>query len=222
MTVKRKIIHFIVLALLTLFLILYSNSSVEEELCAPFKKAGVDQTLIAQMQKAAEDGYLYRIKDDSSKMGFCIKSLIGKVIGNFEKFQGGIALEGENIQALVSMNMGSLTTDALFIEDLLKSDSFFDAERYPELIFVSSEFHWLSETRAVLKGDMTLHGITKPVAFYIEITELDGDLGDAETILVKATTTIQRSEFGMHALSNMVDDRVCLCMSVEAKRYVSI
>lgn len=220
MAIQNKIIHFS-MVLLFLFLSLHSAYAGENDLCAPFKNAKIDQSLIAQMLKAAEDGYLYRIKTNSSKMGFCVESPIGMVTGNFQKFQGGIALKEPGNQTLVRIDVNSLESNVQFIESLLKSDKFFNAENFPELVFISSDFEWLSDTRAVLKGELSMHGITKVVAFYVEITEIDGDLGDSDTILVKATTTVQRSEFGMDTLSSMVSDRVSLCMSIEAERYSS-
>ena len=44
----------------------------DDQICAPFEDSHVDKNLLASMLKAAEDGHLYRIKPDSSKMGFCI------------------------------------------------------------------------------------------------------------------------------------------------------
>ena len=207
--------------LLSLFLFMPSAYAGDTNLCRPFKNAEIDQSLIATMLEAAKDGYLYQIKDNSSKMGFCVESSIGVVKGSFQNFQGGIALKDEETQAMLSIDVDSLETNALFIKNLLKSDEFFNVKDFPELVFVSSGFEWLSDTRAVLKGELSMHGITKPIAFYVEITEIDGDLSDSNSILVKATTTVQRSEFGMNALSSMVSDKVNLCMSVEAERYVA-
>jgi len=221
MTIKSKFIN-ISMLVLSSFLSMHAVHAVEADLCIPFKNAKIDQSLITTMLDAAENGYLYRINSDSSKMGFCVESFIGKVTGDFQKFEGGFALNSANNQTLVSINANSLESDNGFIEDLLKSDSFFNVEKYPELIFVSTGFEWLSETRAVLKGNLTMRGITKAVAFYVEITEAETDLGDSDSIIVKATTTVQRSEFGMYSLTSMVSDRVSLCMSVEAQRYRSI
>ena len=220
MAIQNKIIHFS-LALLFSFFSMHSAYAGESELCAPFKNAKVDQSMIAQMLEAAEDGYLYRIKTNSSKMGFCVESPLGMVTGNFQKFQGGIALKEPSNQTLVRIDVNSLESNVQFIENLLKSDKFFNAENFPELVFISSDFEWLSDTRAVLKGELSMHGVTKAVAFYVEITEIDGELGDSDSILVKATTTVQRSEFGMDTLSSVVSDKVNLCMSIEAERYRS-
>jgi polyisoprenoid-binding protein YceI len=221
MFIQNKIIRMSTV-ILSLFLFIAPASAGNADLCTPFKDTKIDQSMIESMLKAAEDGYLYQINDNSSKMGFCVESSIGVVKGNFKNFKGGIALKGNEAKTLVSIDVDSLETNRGFIKSILKGDNFFNVDVFPELIFVSSSFEWMTETRGVLKGELTMHGITKPVAFYVEITEVDGDLGDSNTILVKATTTVQRSEFDMFALSSMVSNKVNLCMSVEAKRYIAL
>ena len=220
-TMQSKIIQ-LGTALLSLFLFMQSAHAGNTELCKPFENAEIDQSLIATMLKAANDGQLYQVKAKSSKMGFCVDSSIGVVKGNFENFQGGIALKDEDTQALLFIDVDSLETNALFIKNLLKSDEFFNVKNFPELVFISSAFEWISDTRAVLKGELSMHGITKLIAFYVEITEVDGDLSDSNSIIIKATTTVQRSEFGMQSLSSMVSDKVNLCMTVEAERYTAL
>ena len=195
--------------------------SAEGGLCAPFEGAEIDHSLITKMLSAAEDGYLYRINTKSSKMGFCVQSPIGLIKGDFKDFNGGMALDGKDNQTIVSARVSSLETGSALIEKMIKSKKFFDVKKYPELLFVSTDFEWISSNRAVMKGDLSMHGVTKPVAFYVEIIELDGELSDSDAIMIKATTTVQRSEFGMETLSSMVSDRVNLCMSVEAERYVA-
>jgi len=218
----RKNIRLLTLFLSLLVIAQSAYAADNEELCSPFRNAEIDQSLIATMLKAAKDGHLYQVKANSSKMGFCVESSIGVVEGEFQNFKGGIALKGDDTLAMLTIDVDSLETDASFIKNMLKGDGFFNVENYPEVVFVSSGFEWISNTRAVLKGKLSMHGITKPVAFYVEITEIAGDLGDSNRILVKATTTVQRSEFGMKALSSMVNDKVNLCMSVEAERYAAL
>jgi polyisoprenoid-binding protein YceI len=207
---------------LLLFFLFMSPAIADEELCTPFKNAEVDHSLIATMLNAAKDGNLYKVKANTSKMGFCVESSIGVVRGHFKNFKGGIALKDEDTLAMLSIDVDSLETDTSFIEGLLKSDGFFNVEHYPEVVFVSTDFEWISNTRAVLKGELSMHGVTRPVGFYVEITEIDGDLTDSNSIIVKATTTVQRSEFGMNSLPSMVNDKVNLCMSVEAERYAAL
>lgn len=220
-TAKAVIINRVKAVLLGLMLgVSVSAYAKDEKLCAPFKDAKIDQNILTMMLKAAKDGDLYRIKPGSSKMGFCVNSPLGKVEAEFRQFNGGLALKGVNQQgrALVSIAVDSLETDSGIIESMLKSESFFDSEQYPNIIFVSTDFEWITDEKAVLKGDLTMHGVTKPVAFYVDLQKVKTEQGE-DVLTVKATTTIQRSEFGMYTLSSMVDDRVSLCMTIDAYRY---
>jgi len=222
MTIYTKTIKAALLGLILSVSVSVPLYADDDDLCAPFKEAQVDENMLATMLKAAKDGHLYRIKPGSSKVGFCINSPLGKVEAEFLNFRGGLALQDTSQQgtALVSIEVDSLETDSALIEAMLKSESFFDTEQYPEIIFVSNGVEWISETKAVLKGELTMHGITKDVAFYLDMNKQKNAEGE-DILNVKATTTIQRSEFGMYTLSPMVDDRVSLCMSIDAYKYKS-
>ena len=197
-----------------------------EEPCAPFVNANVDQFRVAAMRAAAKGGHLYRIQPGTSRVGFCVKSQIALVKAEFKDFQGGLTLwpnhRSNKEQAMVLVQTASLDTGGSMIESLLKSERFFDVENFPEILFVSTGFTWTGDTTGILKGDLTLHGVTRAVAFNVTLLPVTGkgDKGkNAEKVLVKAGTTIHRSDFGMDTLSRVVDDDVELCMSVEAVRY---
>jgi len=195
----------------------------ESDVCAAFKDSKVDQTVLETMLKAAEVGRLYRIDASSSKVGFCVNSQFKRVEGNFREFQGGMALSKEGAgkaQTLVMIQAASLDTDGALIESLIKSERFFDVENYPKILFVSTGFEWTSSTTARLMGNLTLHGVTKPVVFNVTLTDIkDKSAGEGEQIMVKATTKVSRTEFGMDTLSALVDDNVQLCMSVKARKF---
>ena len=208
-----------------LMAVLSAAAFAETEVCAPFKDGVVDETIVSKMLAAADGGHLYRIKPSSSKVGFCVDSPIGLIEGEFTDFSGGLTFLRENLsgdqQALVKVNTGSLETRGPFIKSMLKGKKFFDVENYPEMLFVSTGFKWVSKTEAILLGELTLHGITKAVGFHVKLIEQATDDGNQQRILVKATTLIRRSEFGLTALSPMVSDSVNLCMSVDAVRHRS-
>jgi len=210
--------------------IVSASAIAEEDVCAPFKDGVVDGSVVSKMLSAANDGHLYRINPASSKIGFCIDSPVGLIEGEFKDFTGGLTFLQENAstdeQALVMVNTASLETGGSFIEGLLKGRKFFDVENYPEILFVSTGFKWVSETEAVLMGDLTMHGVTKAVGFHVVLIEQPGDdepgsLEQEQRILVRATTRILRSEFGLTALSPMVGNSVSLCMSVDAVKYIA-
>ena len=62
--------------------------------------------------------------------------------------------------------------------------------------------------------------ITKPVIFNVKVTTVDDEpIDHARRVLVKATTSINRADFGMDELTTVVEGNVQLCMSVEALKY---
>ena len=201
------------------------SAIAEIDVCAPFQDGVVDETVVSSMLDAADDGHLYRIEPASSKIGFCVESPVGLVEGEFKDFKGGLTFFKQNVDkgehALVRVNTESLDTDGALIKKMLKGKKFFDVKNFPDILFVSTGFKWVSDTEAVLLGKLTLHGVTKDVCFHVELIEEPGDNLSEQRIVIKATTLIHRSEFGLTALSPMVSDSVNLCMSVDAVKYRS-
>jgi polyisoprenoid-binding protein YceI len=195
----------------------------DNDVCSPFRDGKVNSSLLATMLTAAHDGHLYRIQQESSQVGFCVDSKLSRIKGSFREFQGGMALDpgdNDNGQTMVMIQANSLETEGAIVENMVKGEGFFDVEHYPEVLFVSTGFQWTGADTAVLKGNLTLRGITKPVIFNVTLTSLDNkQIDKAQRILVKATTSIDRTDFGMEKLTTLVDGSVKLCMSVEALKY---
>ena len=208
-----------------LLISLFSAASMAEtDVCAPFKDGAVDAAIVSRMLAAADDGHLYRIDPASSKVGFCVESPVGLIEGEFKDFSGGLTFLQEAVsdeQALVKVRTASLETEGMLIKRMLKGKNFFDVGNYPEILFVSTAFQWVSDTEAVLLGKLTMHGVTRDVGFHVVLVQEPAGGGAQQRIRVKATTLIRRSEFGLSALYPMVSDSVNLCMSVDAVKYVS-
>jgi polyisoprenoid-binding protein YceI len=211
------------LALAALLLALLPGIAGGTQPCAPFRDGKVDPAVLDFMLTAADDGRLYRIETDNSEFGFSVTSSLREVKGQFLQVQGGMAVDTlgiEQDQVLVAIRTASLDTNCDFIEGMLRGVSFFDVEHYPEILFVSTRFEWVTQTRALLVGDLTLHGVTRPVTFDVQLTNVFGDYADnPDTILVRATSSIRRSDFGMKAIPSVVDDEVRLDMKVQARKY---
>lgn len=221
MSTKRLLANFLLALILPLTAI--PGQAAENDLCAHFKGGKVDQSVLETMLEAAALGQLYRMDASSSKVGFCVNSQFRRIEANFEEFEGGMTLSKDgagNAQTLMAVNAASLDTDGALTESMIKSSSFFDVEKYPEILFVSTGFEWTSSTSGLLMGNLTLHGITKPVTFDVTLKEMNDTSTDAGArILLKATTRISRAQFGMDRLPSVVDDDVQLCMSVEASKF---
>lgn len=209
----------------------HAADSNEGDLCSPFMDGKVEPSLIAKMLDAAQDGNLYRIDDDTSRVGFCVSSKFNEVKGDFHDVRGGLTLSTTTAtsgdgQALLVINTASLDTKGSMIENLIKSERFFDVEKYPEILFVSRGFEWTGQDTATIVGDLTVHGVTRAVVFDVTLTSVKDTSGLekisgklSNRMLVKATTTIHRSQFGMDNMSKLVSDSVDLCMSVEVQRH---
>jgi polyisoprenoid-binding protein YceI len=205
---------------------LASANAGETDVCSPFMNGKVDETLVASMLEAAEGGYLYRIKQDTSQVGFCVSSGWTTVKGEFHDFSGGLALvpdhslDASEQQAMVIIRTASLDTRSRVVEGLIRGESFFDVDRYPEILFVSHGFEWTGRDTAKILGDLTVRGVTRPVVFNVTLIPIEqAGNSTVERMKVKATTRIQRTDFGMDSMPGLVSDTVDLCMSVEAIRY---
>lgn len=227
MDISMILTRFLVVLLTTGWMSLAAAVEPEEtDICSPFRDGKVDASLVATMLDAAHNGYLYRIKQDTSRIGFCVSSGWTQVKGQFQNFSGGLALvpddrftTGEE-QAMVMIDTASLDTRSGVVESLIKGEGFFDVDHHPEILFVSHGFVWTGSENAQIIGDLTVRGITRQVIFDVTLTPIE-EVGNStvERMLVKARTTIHRSDFGMDGLPGLVSDTVTLCMSVEAVRY---
>lgn len=193
------------------------------ESCSLFENGKIEKSVLATLLNAAKNGHMYRVQTSTSEIRFCVDSKIKNVEGSFKDVQGGIALDhklANSEQAVIVINTKSLETGSSLVRNVIKGEDFFDVEKYPEILFVSTGVEWTSPTKAVLKGKLTLHGVTKPVHFDVELTDVGGKPAqNEENIMVRATTTINRSDYGMGNFSGMVNETVKLCMSVKAKKY---
>lgn len=194
------------------------------KLCAPFKNSEVDQTVVAMLLDAAEKGGLYRIESSTSNLAFGVNSVIGHIEARFTDFQGGISLKEKTPikqgPALVRIGTDSLKTDGFLVRQLLKGNQFFNVEKYPAVYFVSKNLRWVSPHEGILEGELTLRGITRQVSFHVDLANADvTSIENADIIKMKATTTIQRSDYGMDAFPSLADNTVDLSIQVSASRY---
>lgn len=201
------------------------HADAREQLPSPLH-GRVGHSALAAMLDATSTGNFYQIQPANSEVRFSVDSIAGEAKGNFAHFKGVIALQPDavnNGQAVFVLKSGSISTANIAIDKVVKSKSYLDAARFPEILFISSGFVWQSETTGLLKGKLTLHGVSKNVAFNAELSDPRGNkIGGSETILVKIDTSISRSRFGMKLMSSVVSDAVRLSMTIRAKRVSGI
>jgi polyisoprenoid-binding protein YceI len=97
--------------------------------------------------------------------------------------------------------------------------TFFDAGKIAQATFASTAVEKLDDKRMRVRGDLTIHGITKPVEFEATFNALKRHpLNFKRTAGFSAVLEVSRKEFGMGAWASVIDDRVEILVELEATR----
>lgn len=137
-----------------------------------------------------------------SEVGFKVKHMMfTNVSGKFDTFEAKAVTEGEqfdNAQVSFSADAASVNTGNADRDKHLVSGDFFDAEQFPKLEFQSTSFQKKGADNYEMKGDLTLHGVTKNVTLDVEY----GGTGKDPWGNLKAGFTISgkfnRKDFGLN------------------------
>jgi polyisoprenoid-binding protein YceI len=142
----------------------------------------------------------YKIDAAHSDILFKVKHLmITTVTGHFTSFDGTLTAEKEDFTDAAiefTADINSIDTRDEQRNGHLKSDDFFNAEKFPQLKFVSTSFA-KSGDAYVLKGDLTIRDITKPVELKAEYSGLVVDPWGQTKIGFEAEGKVKRKEFGL-------------------------
>jgi polyisoprenoid-binding protein YceI len=141
--------------------------------------------------------------------------------GRFGGTKGTITLDLEKKAgaADIAIDVNSVVTGVAKLDEHLKSKDFFEADKYPTITFKSSKFTFEGDKLAKVAGDLTIHGVTKPVA--LKVTSFvckEHPVKKTPACGADATTVIKRSEFGVGAYVPAVGDEVTLRIQVEAQK----
>lgn len=152
-----------------------------------------------------------------SKLGFTITHLgIADVPGHFDKFNVTVkSTKADFSDAVVEMSVdvNSINTRIAPRDKHLRSADFFDVEKFPTMTFKSNSIKKVAENKYELSGDLTMHGITKPVTVNMwHRGSIRKKEGDKLTAGLQFTATIKRSDFdlGGNFAPPMLSDEVIL------------
>jgi len=131
---------------------------------------------------------------------FTVKHLmISKVKGSFGSFHGEATvtedLKDSNLNVTIDAN--SITTGEANRDAHLKTNDFFGAEKNPEIHFISTSVEAKSADKLLIHGDLTIASITKPVTFTAEFGGVATDGYGQTKAALEASTTINRTDFGI-------------------------
>ncbi|WP_170328776.1 YceI family protein [Ruegeria arenilitoris] len=131
--------------------------------------------------------------------------------GEFTKAEGVLDLNADDVEAStlnVTIDTSSLSSGFGPLDDHLKSADFLEVETYPEITFVSTEINRTGDKTADVIGDLTIHGVTKPVTLSVTLTHQGAHpLGGAleyyqgDWVAFTAIGEIDHMEFGVGPFS---------------------
>ena len=127
--------------------------------------------------------------------------MVSNVKGQFTAVQGALTLNEKSLtdsHVEVTIDAASINTREPQRDAHLKSADFFDVEKFPTLSFKSTRVGRVADGELSVAGDLTLHGVTRPVVFTVEgPTPPVKDPWGNTRIGVSATTKINRKDFGL-------------------------
>ncbi len=136
-----------------------------------------------------------------SAVGFSVRHLmITNVRGEFEKFRAAVTYdpahpEGTRIEATIEV--ASLNTREAKRDSDLRSPLFFDADKHPEMTFVSKSVRAAGDGGLEVTGDLTIRGTTQAVVLSVAEISAAQDMRGNQRLGATASTRIKRSDFGM-------------------------
>jgi polyisoprenoid-binding protein YceI len=124
--------------------------------------------------------------------------VVSKVRGHFKEFSGTIVTGDDALSSSVNATIkaASIDTNNEQRDGHIRSADFLDVEKFPEITFASTGLQADGDDFK-LDGNLTLHGVTKPVTLDLELSGLGPDAYGGTRVGLSARGTVLRSEFGM-------------------------
>jgi polyisoprenoid-binding protein YceI len=193
-----------------------------------FLTRGISATALAAVLSlpAAAATSTWQIDPNHSAAQFAVRHLaISTVRGAFTKVSGTIQFDDKDIAKSsvdVTIDAASVDTRVEGRDKDLRSDHFFEVEKYPTLTFKSTKVEQVEVGKLKVTGDLTIHGVTKQVVLDVEgPTAAVKDPWGNQRAAASATTKINRQDFGVKWNAKMdnggwvVGDDVAITIDVE-------
>ncbi len=164
-----------------------------------FKKSSV-LVLAVLLMASVVSAESWELDAAHSSVGFKVSHLvISSTAGNFTKFSGIVEFDGKSFEkgkVEVSIDVASVNTDNADRDKHLRAPDFFDAEKYPEIRFVSKKITNVKGNEFQIVGDLTIRDVTKEVVLDAEFRGSADFMGTTKAGF-SATGEINRQDFGV-------------------------
>jgi polyisoprenoid-binding protein YceI len=172
----------------------------------------------------ATPGYrpgLWKADPVHSEIRLSIRMLmVGKVRGRFTRYDVTIITSDDPLGSSVAakIDLASIDTGNERRDNHLRSADFFEVETYPTMSYRSTGVRQAGDGW-IVDGELTLHGVTRPVPLAAEANAFGPDRGGGQRAVFSATTQINRGDFGIDRWRGggaVVGGQVSISLRIEA------
>lgn len=165
----------------------------------------------------------YRFESGHSKVTWSVSHLgFSTYSGQFAGVEGRLTLDAKDVSKSVldvTIRTAAVGTLDAALDTHLKTADFLDVETFPTATFKSTSVRRTGDRTADITGDLTLHGITRPVVVQATFNQAGPNpMSQIYTIGFDARATIKRSDFGITTYVPAVGDEVTLVIGAELQK----
>ncbi|HZF89146.1 YceI family protein [Streptomyces sp.] len=165
----------------------------------------------------------YVLDTARTRIGFAARAaLVIKVRGRFDAFEGSARLNGDDPAASVVrlvIRADSLRTGNRKRDDHLRGGDFLDVGSHPVITFTSTGVTPAGGTRFTVTGDLTVHGVTRPVGVDVRLTGVRPGPQGGFRAGFHGRATVHRKDWGVGPGGALVGDKVTLEFDVVVLRH---
>ena len=140
-----------------------------------------------------------------------------KYYGRFSDVSGTLVLSSQapsSSKFEIHVPVSTIPTTSKTLDDELRGDQWFNSKKFPEIVFRSIGVTVTGQDTAKVAGDLTMHGLTRPVTLNVTFHGAGVNaLDNKYTVGFEASGHLKRSDFGINPNLPLVGDRVDLIIS---------
>ena len=140
----------------------------------------------------------YNIDPSHSRIGFVARhAVVTKVRGSFNTFSGTGTVADGSASLSVEIDAASIDTRSADRDGHLQSPDFFDVAQFPKITFVSTSIKDSGDDKAIVEGNLTIKGVTKPISIEFEFGGTATDPFGNARFGFDGSAEINRKDFGL-------------------------